>query len=91
MLFLISGFWNYVRGMKSGDIGKLYHPLIGAKILLSFGVFFLASALVGRSSAFEGMRKDSRKWLGITIALAAIVVALAGVVKVMGHSPSTGG
>jgi uncharacterized membrane protein len=84
-LFLISGFWNYIRGMKAGPVGPLYHPLIGTKILLSFGVFFLASALVGRSPAFEGLRKNSKKWLAVTIALAAIVVALAGVVKVMGR------
>jgi uncharacterized membrane protein len=84
LLFLVSGFWNFVRGMK-GPITPLYHPLMGVKILLSFGVFFLASALVGRSSAFEAMRKDSRKWLAVTIALAALAAALGGAVKLFGH------
>ena len=88
-LLLLSGFFNYMRAV-GGDPkpSALYHALVGTKMLLSFGVFFLASALSGRSSAFEGLRKNSRAWLGVTIALAAIVVALAGVVKVVGRNPT---
>jgi uncharacterized membrane protein len=82
-LFLISGFYNYIVvaiPQHKGD--KLYHPLIGTKILLAFAVFFLASALTGRSAAFEGIRKHNKKWLLITIILAAIVVAISGVLKI---------
>lgn len=82
VLFLVSGFYNFFRTISKGPVEPLYHALIGTKILLSFGVFFLASALVGRSSAFEGLRRNSKKWLAVTIALAAIVVALAGVAKI---------
>jgi uncharacterized membrane protein len=81
-LFLISGFYNYLvvaRPKHEGD--KLYHPLIGTKILLAFAVFFLASALTGRSAAFEGIRRNNKKWLLVTIVLAAIVVAISGVLK----------
>ncbi len=86
-LLLITGFFNYVRAIKSPPVSSLYHALIGTKMLLSFAVFFLASALVGRSAAFEGIRRNSKKWLLITIVLAFIVTALAGVVKVVGRAP----
>ncbi len=96
-LLLLSGFFNYIRAMGQKP-GGLYHGLIGTKMLLSFVVFFLASALTGRSAAFENLRRNSRTWLSVTITLAAIVIGLAGVVKVIGrgtpkandvsHSPS---
>jgi uncharacterized membrane protein len=82
-LFLVSGFYNYlVVSIPAHKVYKLYHPLIGTKILLAFVVFFLASALTGRSVAFEGIRKNNKKWLLITIALAAIIVAISGVLKI---------
>lgn len=84
-LFLISGFYNYFVvsiPKHKGDAGKLYHPLIGTKILLAFVVFFLGSALTGRSAAFEGIRKNSKKWLLILILLAFIIVGISGVLKV---------
>ncbi len=81
-LFLLSGFYNYlVVAMPKHQGDKLYHPLIGTKILLAFVVFFLASALTGRSAAFEGIRKNSKKWLLITILLAATIVVISGVLK----------
>lgn len=86
-LLLLSGLLNYlVLPRLKGDPkpSALYHALIGTKVLLSLVVFFLASALSGRAAAFEGIRKNARTWLGVTIALASIVVALAGVVKVVG-------
>lgn len=80
-LFLLSGFYNYFRAIQAGKEG-LYHGLIGTKIIVALVVFFLASALVGRSPALEPLRQQRKKWLAITILLAAIVVALAGVAKV---------
>jgi uncharacterized membrane protein len=91
VLFLATGFYNYlavgVRQLEDNpqlaDKKGLYHGLMGVKIILSVAVFFLSSALVGRSPALEGFRRDRRKWLGITILLAALVVAIAGVLKVV--------
>src|SRR5438067_13546738 len=64
MLFLVSGGINYWRIIDSrvhkGD--ALYHALMGTKILLALMVFFIASALVGKSAAFESLRKNARKW-----------------------------
>lgn len=81
-LLLISGFYNYIRAMPGHAGQGLYHGLIGTKILVSLVVFFLASALVGRSPALEKFRQERPKWLTVTIALAAIVIALAGIAKV---------
>ncbi len=82
-LLLISGFYNYlVVGTPQHKGVPLYHPVMGVKILLAFGVFFLASALTGRSPALEPLRRDRKRWLGVLILLAAIVVALAGYLKV---------
>lgn len=87
-LFLLSGFYNYIVvavPQHRGD-GR-YHMLMGIKILISLAVFLLASALVGRAKAFEGIRRDAKKWLGVTILLAALVVAIAGYLK-LAHVPA---
>lgn len=81
-LLLITGFFNYYRGIKSHPGQPIYHALIGTKMLLAFGVFFLGSALAGRSPKFEPIRQNSRKWLGVLLLLAAIIVAISGYVKV---------
>jgi uncharacterized membrane protein len=81
-LFLLSGFYNYFRAMPAHRGDGLYHGLVGGKILLSFAVFFLASALVGRSPAFEPLRQARKKWLAVLILLSAAVVALGGAAKV---------
>jgi len=85
LLLLLSGLYNYVLVIQDkarlADT-KLYHPLMGTKILLALVVFFLASALAGRSKAFEGLRQKAPLWLGVTLTLAAIVIAIAGYLKV---------
>jgi len=86
-LLILSGFYNFVRaiiipkaaGMK---LPSSYHMVIGMKILLAFVVFFLASALSGKSKALENFRTHRKKWLTITVTLAVIVIALAGYAKV---------
>lgn len=82
LLLLVSGFFNYVRKIQTSDLTPLYNALMGTKILLAFGAFFLASALTGRSPALEKFRTDSKKWLLVLIALTAAVVAIAGFLKV---------
>ena len=83
-LFIISGGINYYRviaaGTHKGD--ALYHALLGTKIILALAVFFIASALVGRSAAFEGMRRNPRRWLMVNLLLAGVIVAVSGFLKV---------
>ena len=82
MLLLISGFFNYYRKIKTSDLEPLYNAMMGIKILLAFGAFFLASALTGRSPALEKIRANAPKWLLILIMITATVVAIAGFLKV---------
>lgn len=83
-LFLISGFYNYFKAMPQHKGDGLYHALVGTKIILALAVFFLASALVGRSAAFEGMRTNSSKWLKILCLLGIVIVAMSSFVKIRG-------
>lgn len=79
-LLLVTGFYNYLA-VKGGRPGS-YHMLMGIKILLALGVFFLASALTGRSAGLAVIRRDAARWLVVLIALAAGTVAIAGYLKV---------
>lgn len=83
-LFLLSGFYNYFRAMPKHDGDGLYHALVGVKILLALFVFFLASALVGRSAALESFRQAKARWLRVLIVVAAVIVAISGFVKIRG-------
>jgi uncharacterized membrane protein len=84
LLFLVSGFYNYFQAMPLHKGDGLYHALIGTKIILALAVFFIASALVGRSQAFAGMRAQRGKWLTILVLLACTIVLMSSFVKVRG-------
>ncbi len=81
-LFLITGFYNYFKAMPNHQGDKLYHALIGTKILLAFGLFFLASVLVGRSQRFAGLRDNAAGWSKLVCLVGIIIVALSGFLKV---------
>lgn len=83
-LFLISGIYNYVKAIPFHKGDGLYHGLVGTKMILALAVFFLASALVGKSKGLEGIRQNRAKWLKVLIVLAATVVCISGFVKVRG-------
>ena len=83
-LFLLSGFYNYYRAIPKHDGDGLYHALIGTKILIALGVFFLAAALVGRSQKLQPIRDRRAKWLKVLITLAAVIIVISGFVKVRG-------
>ena len=85
-LLLLSGIYNYMQAIPKHRGDGLYHGLLGTKMLLALGVFFLAAALVGRSEAFEGMRRNRAKWMGVVIVFAALIVGISGFVKVRGPS-----
>ncbi len=88
LLFLLSGFYNYVAvSMPQHKGDSLYHALMGTKILLAFVVFFLGSALVGKSAAFQKIRDNRNSWLLVVVILAAIIVGIAGFLKVRKWEP----
>ncbi len=86
VLLLLSGGLNYYRVLAKGThkADPLYHALLGTKILLALAIFFIASVLVGRSPAFEGLRRNAPRWLLVNLLLAAIIIALSGYLKVRG-------
>lgn len=82
---LISGIYNIVMIMKSKvlpeSVTGFYHALFGIKFLLAMVIFFIASAMVGRSPALEKMRQNPRRWLTINMTLAIILVCISGVLR----------
>lgn len=76
-LLLVTGFYNYLAVELPRHKGQaIYNATMGIKILLAFVVFFVASALTGKSAAFEGIRKKRATWLKLNILLALAVVAI---------------
>ncbi|HEV8066902.1 MAG TPA: hypothetical protein VGP76_04135 [Planctomycetaceae bacterium] len=85
VLFLLTGFYNYlVVAVPQHHGDKLYHMLMGIKIVAAFGVFFLAEALVGRSAAFAGLRQGRKTWLLVLIVVAFAIVAISSLLRVRG-------
>ena len=84
LLLLLTGSYNYYLVVTSGKHSNdtLYSALVGTKILLALVLFFLASALVGRSAALQGLRNKSKTTLAVMITIAAVIVAISGFVKV---------
>lgn len=86
-LLLLSGLYNYMQQIPKHKGDPLYHALLGTKMLLALVVFFIASALVGRSATFEKMRQNRAKWMGVAVLLSALIVGISGFVKVRGSKP----
>ncbi|QDT09802.1 hypothetical protein [Planctomycetes bacterium K23_9] len=84
LLFLVTGFYNYFRAIPLHKGDGLYHALIGTKMLLAVGIFFLAAALVGRSEKLAAIRVNRGRWIKVLVLLAVIVVSISGFVKVRG-------
>lgn len=86
-LFLLTGFYNYL-GVPTPAAEpirwKLYHPLVGTKILLALALFAMSSGMVGRSNAFAGLRANPKRTLTIMLTLAAIIIGISGFLKVGG-------
>jgi len=88
-LLLVSGIYNYIRQIPNHRGDGLYHALLGVKMLLALIVFFLGSALVGRSAAFEKLRKNRGRCLGLIVLLATLIVGISGFLKVRGPAGKT--
>jgi hypothetical protein len=81
-LLLITGATNFLILALPPRIKPMpYHAIFGVKFLMALGIFFLATALVGRSPGFATLRENSRTWLGAILLLAAIIVLLSGLLS----------
>lgn len=83
LFLLVSGIYNFI--MKLDQLPQeskgLYHGLFGTKVLIASIIFFVASALAGRSAAFDGIRKNARFWLTLNMVLGITVVCISGVLR----------
>ncbi|MEX0585738.1 MAG: hypothetical protein WD176_03790, partial [Pirellulales bacterium] len=66
--------------VKFGEF-KYYHAVFGTKVLLALAIFFIASALMGKSPALQKIRDNRRFWLTTNVVLAIIVVCLSGILR----------
>lgn len=89
MLLLVSGFANTARAAMSYDLPMYYNIVLLVKLLLAFGVFYLASVLAGRSEAAKKFQADRKKWLKIVGIMVLGIVLLGGLMKVSEHPPKS--
>ncbi len=89
VFLLASGLYNFIviarslntSGEAMQGIKPMYHALFGVKFLLALGIFFIASALVGRSAAFEKVRANAKRWATVNVVLAVVLVCLSGYMR----------
>jgi len=85
LLLLLTGFYNYLAvGNPAAAFKKQYHMLMGIKILIALLLFVVASAMVGRSKAFDRMRQKPKRALGLIVMLGMIIVCISGYLRVEG-------
>lgn len=80
-VLLASGLYNFVVTFRTYYLPGYYVPLFGVKVVLALTIFFIASALVGRSPALEGIRRNARFWVTLNMTLAIVLVCISGVLR----------
>ena len=87
LLLLISGLYNSAMKSIGYHLDMLYNGLLGLKIVLSLVIFYLISALSGRSDRAKRMRERDEYWLNIICVLMLLVVMMAGYMRTMHFEP----
>lgn len=86
LFLLLSGVYNLIAIERNKTYPEadsaLYHALLGIKLILALVIFFIASALVGRSEGLAKIRQNARFWLTLNVVLAVILVLLSGLMRV---------
>src|SRR5262249_46007580 len=87
-LLLLSGLANFVLFQRPAHAGQtLYLTLFGLKVLAALGVFFLASALMGRSEALQPLRDNGAFWTKVNAGLVLLVVLISGLLRALPPNP----
>lgn len=88
-ILLITGGINFVMGAIPPRPPKVpampYHAIFGVKLILALVIFFLASALLGKSPGFARMREHARRWFGVIAVLGLVIVLLSGMLNQIRH------
>ena len=88
MLLLISGFYNTYRAMTGDEKpGGFYHGLLGLKLVLVFGIFYISSLLAGKSEPAQKFQQKEVFWGKVNMIAAITVVVLAGAMKLTDRNP----
>ncbi len=87
MCLILSGVYNYITTIHAAKAGQIelawfYHPVVGVKIILAFGVFFLASILSGRTPAARRTQEKIRSRMHVAVLAVIVIIALASALKV---------
>ena len=86
-LLFVSGIANFVLYQAPAHKGQsLYHALFGVKFVAAMIVFFLASALSGRSAALAPIRANSRFFFGAAASLVLVILLISGVLRSIPHA-----
>jgi len=99
LFLLVSGLYNLIQFLRlshtwgvaweSGSHNSLlYQILFGIKFVLALAVFFIASALTGRSEAFARFRENARFWITLNLLLGVLIVCLSGQMRMMHIGPN---
>ncbi len=72
----------------SKDLQWTYRILFMVKFALALAIFFLASALVGRSPALAKIRENARFWVTIYLLLGALLVGVSNEMRMMHAGPT---
>jgi uncharacterized membrane protein len=95
---LLSGLVNYVLFLQTSKTepwegwrqtyNGLYQGIFGMKFTVALVIFFIASALSGRSGALKVFRDNAKYWMTVNVILAMAVVALSGVLRITHAGPT---
>lgn len=89
-ILLITGGINFYKlGMSSNLSPMPYHAIFVVKFLAALALFFVGTALMGKSPAFEKFRQNPSKWLRFMIGVGSLVILLSGLLaQVRQHQPT---
>ncbi len=87
-ILLITGLYNFITIKHNYKLvlPRWYDPVFGVKFLLAFAVFTIASLLVGRTALAQRLRVNAHRWLWINLLMAALIIAISGVMRTT-HPP----
>jgi uncharacterized membrane protein len=86
-IFLVTGLFNFLHVRRWHDFEKSmmirYHILFTVKFILALMLFFLLSALAGRSKALEYFRKSAGTWMMVSALIGVAIVVISGIMRFM--------
>lgn len=88
-IFLATGFYNFLgphahwRQFEALDLRRRYHLYFGIKLVVALVMFFLSSALAGRSAKLEFIRANARMWLMVLVLLGLFMIVISGTMRFM--------